>query len=59
MLCSNKNDRVVRYALGGSSKPVAIASYDLLPHPEKAALPSEELLVRAFEPMTPDSLNGG
>ncbi|WP_367379201.1 PDDEXK nuclease domain-containing protein [Subtercola boreus] len=48
LLCSNKSDRVVRYALGGSSHPVAIASYDLLPPEERAALPSEETIARAL-----------
>ncbi len=39
LLCTN--DRVVRYALASSSQPTGIASYDLLPPEERAALPSE------------------
>jgi hypothetical protein len=34
LLCTDKNDRVVRYALAGSNHPIAIASYDLLPPAE-------------------------
>lgn len=48
LLCTDKNDRVVRYALATSSQPLAIASYDLLPAAERAALPSEEDLNRAL-----------
>jgi hypothetical protein len=49
LLCTDKNDRVVRYALAGSNQPSAIASYDLLPPAEQAALPSEAELQRALE----------
>lgn len=49
LLCTDKNDRVVRYALAGSSQPIAVASYDLLPPAERAALPSEADLQRALE----------
>jgi predicted nuclease of restriction endonuclease-like (RecB) superfamily len=49
LLCTDKNDRVVRYALAGSNQPIAIASYDLLPPAEQAALPSEAELQRALE----------
>lgn len=48
LLCTDKNDRVVRYALATSNQPIAIASYDLLPAEEQAALPSEEDLNRAL-----------
>lgn len=48
LFCSDKNEHVVRYALAGSSQPVAIASYDLLPAAEKAALPSESNIARAL-----------
>lgn len=49
LLCTDKNDRVVRYALAGSSQPIAIASYDLLAPAERAALPSEAELQRALD----------
>ncbi|WP_104195454.1 YhcG family protein [Cryobacterium sp. M15] len=48
LLCSDKNDSVVRYALAGSQAPIAVSSYDLLPAAEKAALPSEDELTRAL-----------
>lgn len=47
LLCSSKNDSVVRYALAGAQAPIAIASYDLLPPDEQAVLLSEERFVRA------------
>lgn len=49
LLCTDKNERVVRYALAGSSQPIAIASYDLLPPAEQAVLPSEDDLRRALD----------
>ena len=49
LLCTDKNDSVVRYALASSNQPIAIASYDLLPPAERAALPSEADLQRALE----------
>lgn len=47
LLCTDTNDRVVWYALATSSQPIAIASYDLLPPEQQAALPSEADLNRA------------
>ena len=47
LLVADKNDSVVRYALSGTAQPIAIASYDLLPPAEKAALPTEEALTQA------------
>ena len=49
LLCTDKNDRVVRYSLATSNQPMAIASYDLLAPAEQAALPSEADLTRALE----------
>lgn len=49
LLCTDKNDRVVKYALASSSQPIAIASYDLLSPAEQAALPSEDELNRALD----------
>ncbi|TDX81581.1 putative nuclease of restriction endonuclease-like (RecB) superfamily [Rathayibacter sp. PhB151] len=48
LLCTDKNDRVVRYALASSTHPIAIASYDLLSPEDQAALPSEADLDRAI-----------
>jgi predicted nuclease of restriction endonuclease-like (RecB) superfamily len=56
LLVTSKSDAVVRYALAGSSTPVAIASYDLLPEREKSSLPSEEQLARALAPLVEDEL---
>ena len=49
LLCTDKNDRIVRYSLATSNQPMAIASYDLLAPAEQAALPSEADLTRALE----------
>ena len=49
LLCANKNDSVVRYALAGSQAPIAVSSCDLLPAAEKAALPSEDQLTRPLK----------
>ena len=49
LLCSNKNDSVVRYALAGRQAPIAVSRYDLLRAAEKAALPSEDQLTRALK----------
>lgn len=49
LLCTDKNDRFVQYVLATNSQPIAVASYDLLPVAEKAALPSEADLERALE----------
>lgn len=49
LLCTDKNDRFVQYVLATNSQPIAVASYDLLPTAEKAALPSEADLQRALD----------
>jgi len=49
LLCTDKNDRVVQYVLATNSQPIAVASYDLLPAAERAALPSEADLGRALD----------
>ena len=49
LLCTDKNDRFVQYVLATNSQPIAVASYDLLPVAEQAALPSEADLERALE----------
>lgn len=45
----DKNEWVVRYSLAGSSQPIAIASYDLLPPAEQQVLPCEDDLRRALD----------
>ncbi|MBC7596994.1 MAG: DUF1016 domain-containing protein [Kineosporiaceae bacterium] len=47
LLVADKNESVVRYALAGTTQPIAVSRYDLSPA-EQAALPSEDALTRAF-----------
>jgi predicted nuclease of restriction endonuclease-like (RecB) superfamily len=51
LICGTKNDRSVRYSLGRSSSPMAVAAYtyDKLPEAEQQALPNEGHLVAALE----------
>ncbi|MEV8150489.1 PDDEXK nuclease domain-containing protein [Arthrobacter sp. NPDC080073] len=51
LICGTKNDRSVRYSLGRSSSPMAVAAYtyDKLPADEKRALPNEGHVVAALE----------
>jgi hypothetical protein len=51
LVCGSRNERTVRYALDGSTQPLAVASYtyDALPANEKAALPSPEAITAALE----------
>jgi len=51
LICGTKNDRSVRYSLGRSSSPMAVAAYtyDKLPEAEQNALPDEGHLVAALE----------
>lgn len=51
LVCGSKRDRTVRYALDGSSQPIAVTSYtyDALPAEEQAALPSPEAITTALE----------
>ena len=50
LICSNRNDHTVRYALGRAASPMAVATYtyDSLPAAEKNALPPVEQLLAAF-----------
>jgi predicted nuclease of restriction endonuclease-like (RecB) superfamily len=54
LLCRDRNETVVRYALGATTAPVAVSTYtyDTLPPSERAALPSEEDVVRALTQVT-------
>ncbi len=51
LICGTKNDRSVRYSLGRSTSPMAVAAYtyDKLPAAEKHALPNEGHLVAALD----------
>lgn len=51
LICGTKNDRSVRYSLGRSTSPMAVAAYtyDKLPAAEQQALPTEGHLVAALE----------
>ncbi|MDQ0241444.1 PDDEXK nuclease domain-containing protein [Arthrobacter bambusae] len=51
LICGTKNDRSVRYSLGRSTSPMAVAAYtyDKLPATEQRTLPNEEHLVAALD----------
>ncbi|AUI53779.1 PDDEXK nuclease domain-containing protein [Arthrobacter crystallopoietes] len=51
LVCGSKHDPTVRYALDGSSQPIAVTSYtyDTLPAEERAALPSPAAITAALE----------
>ena len=57
LICGTKNDRSVRYSLGRSTSPMAVAAYtyDKLPPAEQQALPDEGHLVAALEWAEPDA----
>lgn len=56
LICGSKNDRSVRYSLGRSTSPMAVAAYtyDKLPLDEQQALPDEGHLVAALEWTEPE-----
>lgn len=51
LLCTSRNEQVVRYALSASTAPMAVAgyTYDTLPAAERAALPTATELAAALE----------
>ncbi|MGM9474246.1 PDDEXK nuclease domain-containing protein [Pseudarthrobacter sp. YS3] len=51
LIWGTKNDRSVRYSLGRSAPPMAVAAYtyDKLPEAEQQALPDEGYLMAALE----------
>lgn len=51
LLCAGRNDNVVRYALAGSTAPLAAAdyTYDALPLAARAAIPTETDLTEAAD----------
>jgi hypothetical protein len=57
LICGTKNDHSVRYSLGRSTSPMAVAAYtyDKLPAAEQKALPDEGHLVAALEWTEPDA----
>jgi hypothetical protein len=57
LICGSKNDRSVRYSLGRSTSPMAVAAYtyDKLPPAEQHALPDEGHIVSALEWAEPES----
>ncbi len=40
LLCADRNERVVKYALGGTTSPMAVARYEALPAEVRDALPA-------------------
>jgi predicted nuclease of restriction endonuclease-like (RecB) superfamily len=50
LLCADRNDTVVRYSLGATNAPMAVASYTYgdLPAPEKQALPAADDVAAAM-----------
>ncbi|WP_370558454.1 PDDEXK nuclease domain-containing protein [Leifsonia xyli] len=50
LLCTDRNEAVVRYSLGGTDQPVAVSTYtyDALPTAEQQALPSADTLTAAL-----------
>jgi hypothetical protein len=57
LICGTKNDRSVRYSLGRSTSPIAVAAYtyDKLPPAEQHSLPDEGHIVAALEWAEPDA----
>ena len=51
LMCADRNDTVVRYALSGAAQPMAVAgyTYDALPPAERAALPSDARVAAALQ----------
>ena len=51
LMCADRNNTVVRYALSGAAQPMAVAgyTYDALPPAEQAALPSDTRVAAALE----------
>ena len=50
LLCSGRNEQVVRYALARSTAPMAVSTYtyDTLPAEEKVGLPAADALTAAL-----------
>jgi predicted nuclease of restriction endonuclease-like (RecB) superfamily len=50
LLCTGKNEAIVRYALAGTGVPVGVADYQGLPSDARAILPTAEELQRVLAP---------
>lgn len=52
LVCTDRNEKVVRYALRASTAPMAVATYtyDTLPPTEQAALPAVDAITAALTP---------
>ena len=57
LICGSKNDHTVRYALGRSTSPMAVAAYtyEQLTSEDQALLPPEEQLTAALDTLTDES----
>lgn len=57
LICGSKNDHTVRYALGRSTSPMAVAAYtyDQLTIADRALVPAEEQLTAAFDALPDDT----
>jgi len=51
LMCADRNDTVVRYALSGATQPMAVSgyTYEALPAAERAALPSDARVAAALQ----------
>lgn len=51
LICGSKNDHTVRYTLGRSSSPMAVAAYtyDQLPAEDKALIPAEDRITASLD----------
>jgi hypothetical protein len=60
LICGTKNDRSIRYSLGRSTSPMAVAAYtyDKLPSAEQQVLPDEGHIVAALEWAEPETISG-
>lgn len=58
LICGSKNDHTVRYALGRSTSPMAVAAYtyDQLTAADRALVPAEDQLTAALDAL-PDETN--
>jgi predicted nuclease of restriction endonuclease-like (RecB) superfamily len=56
LICGSKNDHTVRYSLGRSTSPMAVAAYtyDQLPPADRRLLPAEDQLTAALDEALPN-----
>jgi predicted nuclease of restriction endonuclease-like (RecB) superfamily len=57
LICGSKNDHTVRYALGRSTSPMAVAAYtyDQLTSADRALVPAEDQLTAALDALPDDN----